>query len=60
MKLEKAIEIKVIYHAYHSQFMTPDERSADNLSIEAMKWIVFHRRISPDHIVKKLPGETED
>jgi len=34
--------------------------ASTQLGIEALEWIEFHRRISPDHVVKKLPGETID
>lgn len=60
MNLQKAIEIKEIYHNCHSQSMTPDERSADNISIEAIKQVHKDRFIAHPYCLNSLPGETED
>jgi len=60
MTLEEAITIKQKYQYILQDASLPELIEADNMSIEALKWIVFHRRISPDHVCKLLPGETKE
>lgn len=60
MNLEKAIEIKQIHHNCTSQHMTPDERTADNISIEALKAFKKYRHSPNSWFVKELPGETPE
>ena len=60
MTLQEAIEIKQVYHNCHSQQMTPKEREADNLSIEAIKFTLAVRGTILNYATLPLPGETKD
>ena len=60
MKLEKAIDIKLLWRKNNYPPPLADEMNADMLSIEALKaWI--EARKDPDFtIAPVLPGETEE
>lgn len=60
MTIDKAIENLEEEAKFEQEEQNHDMVASIQLGIEALKWIEFHRRISPERICHKLPGETEE
>lgn len=58
MKIDKAIKNLTAGREDCGMIPEGEYTQTIDLATEALKWIQFHRRISPDRVCKKLPGET--
>ena len=60
MNIDKAIEIKQHYQYILLEELLPELIEADNLSIEALKWINQWKGVNSPLANITLPGETKE